>query len=102
MLPNRVSKPGPLTYESGALPIALRGPAHVSHASQPSPSGVVRWRDVAGYFQCQGVLLTSKIVGQGPTLISVGVGGGCLDFFPRLSFLFLPLSGRQNSVSNSC
>ena len=28
MLPDRVSNPGPLTYESGALPIALRGPAH--------------------------------------------------------------------------
>ena len=27
MFPDRVSKPGPLTYESGALPIALRGPA---------------------------------------------------------------------------
>ena len=27
MLPDRVSNPGPLTYESGALPIALRGPA---------------------------------------------------------------------------
>ena len=29
MLPDRVSNPGPLTYESGALPIALRGPAEV-------------------------------------------------------------------------
>ena len=28
MLPDRVSNPGPLTYESGALPIALRGQAH--------------------------------------------------------------------------
>ena len=28
MLPDRVSIPGPLTYESGALPIALRGPAY--------------------------------------------------------------------------
>ena len=28
MLPYRVSNPGPLTYESGALPIVLRGPAH--------------------------------------------------------------------------
>ena len=28
MLPDRVSNPGPPTYESGALPIALRGPAH--------------------------------------------------------------------------
>ena len=35
MLPDRVSNPGPLTYESGALPIALRGPAlaHVSNFS---------------------------------------------------------------------
>ena len=30
MLPDRVSNPGPLTYESGALPIALRGLAHYS------------------------------------------------------------------------
>ena len=28
MLPDRVSNPGPLTYESGALRIALRGPAN--------------------------------------------------------------------------
>ena len=27
MLPDRVSNPGPLTYESGALPIAPHGPA---------------------------------------------------------------------------
>ena len=27
MLPDRVSNQGPLAYESGALPIALRGPA---------------------------------------------------------------------------
>ena len=27
MLPDRVSNPGPRTYESGVLPIALRGPA---------------------------------------------------------------------------
>ena len=30
MLPDRVSNPGPLNYESGALPIALRGPANFS------------------------------------------------------------------------
>ena len=37
MLPDRVSNPGPLTYESGALPTALRGQAHAgincAHAS---------------------------------------------------------------------
>ena len=27
MLPDRVSNPGPMTYESDALPISLRGPA---------------------------------------------------------------------------
>ena len=27
MWPDRVSNPGPLTYELGALPTALRGPA---------------------------------------------------------------------------
>ena len=27
MLPDQVSNPGPLTYKSDALPIALRGPA---------------------------------------------------------------------------
>ena len=31
MWPDRVSNPGPLTYESGVLPIALRGPAHGPH-----------------------------------------------------------------------
>ena len=30
MWPDRVSNPGPLTYESGSLPTALHGPACVS------------------------------------------------------------------------
>ena len=34
MLPDRVSNPGPLTYESGALPIAQRGPAMTDAASE--------------------------------------------------------------------
>ena len=32
MLPDRVSNLGPLTYESDALPIALRGPANIGHS----------------------------------------------------------------------
>ena len=49
MLPDRVSNPGPLTYESGVLPIALRGPAfllvkstmlYLTRNSWPSYSGV--------------------------------------------------------------
>ena len=37
MLPDRVSNPGPLTYESGALPIALRGPAAKSYSAHQAP-----------------------------------------------------------------
>ena len=40
-------------------------------------------------FQCQGVVLISIIVGQGPIVLAVGAGGGCLDFFlSRVLFLF--------------
>ena len=45
MLPDRVSNPGPLTYESGVLPTALRGPASRTRAKHktrqkftPSPT----------------------------------------------------------------
>ena len=42
MLPDRVSNPGPLTYESGVLPIALRGPAPVKfHEYIPYGLGVM-------------------------------------------------------------
>ena len=34
MWPDRVSNPGPPTYESGALPIALRGPAKLRRHEQ--------------------------------------------------------------------
>ena len=46
----------------------------------------VRWCWVS--FQCRGVLLAWVKVGQGPTALAVGAGGGCLDiFFLCLSFL---------------
>ena len=39
-------------------------------------------------------------VGQGPTALVVGAGGGCLDIFSHLSFslLFLPLFGRWPDI----
>ena len=40
---------------------------------------VVRWCWVN--FQCRGVLLIWVRVGQGPTALAVGAGGGCLDIF---------------------
>ena len=40
------------------------------------------------------------IVGQGPTALAVGAGGGCLDIFLSsiISLFFLPLSGRRPDI----
>ena len=40
------------------------------------------------------------IVGQGPTVLAVGAGGGCSDIFILLYLfsLFLPLSGRWPDI----
>ena len=43
-------------------------------------------------FQCRGVLLIWIIVGQGPTALAVGAGGGCLDIFSLIYSLSAPLS----------
>ena len=58
MWPDRVSNPGPLTYESGALPTSLRAPISVhslilsSHLffsfAMPHRGGVVGWCDGPG------------------------------------------------------
>ena len=49
---------------------------------------MVRWSWVN--FQCRGVLLIWIIVGQGPTALAVGAGGGCLDVFTLIyHFSFL-------------
>ena len=44
MLPDPVSNPGPLTYESGALPIALRGPASTFGVEPLSGVDFLEWR----------------------------------------------------------
>ena len=50
---------------------------------------MVRWSWVN--FQCRGVLLVWIRVGQGPTALAVGAGGGCLDIF-SLVYPFSALS----------
>ena len=50
MWPDRVSNPGPLTYESGALPIALRGPAN-STCNIKLKLFNITWFDLAQYVQ---------------------------------------------------
>ena len=42
-------------------------------------------------FQCRGRPTISITVGQGPTALAVGAGGGCLDIF-TLIYLFSPFS----------
>ena len=49
---------------------------------------VVRWSWVN--LQCRGVLLVWIRVGQGPTTLAVGAGGGCFDIF-ALIYPFSPL-----------
>ena len=54
-------------------------------------------------FQCRGVLLIWIIVGQGPTALAVGAGGGCLDIFLSsiISLFLLPLSGRRPDIDGN-
>ena len=49
------------------------------HSSTAGGGRVVRryWEN----FQCWGVLLIWIIVGQGPIVLALGAGGGCLDIF---------------------
>ena len=55
---------------------------------------------VLGELPCRGVLLVWIRVGQGPTALAVGAGGGCLDILLSsiLSLLFLPLFGRRPDI----
>ena len=55
-------------------------------------------------FQYRGVLLVWIIVEQGPTGLTVGAGGGCLDIFSRV-YHFSPLShslsGRRPDIDRN-
>ena len=66
MLPDRVSNPGPLTYESGALPIALCGPAQTQrrhpHSQQLGSRIRTKPLSVVMYYKpCMNVWLKGKI-----------------------------------------
>ena len=50
---------------------------------------VIEWTAYDVVFQCRGVLLVWIGVGQGPTALAVGAGGGLFGhFYSNLSFLF--------------
>ena len=52
------------------------------------------------YFSLYRTVSQREIVGQGPIVLAVGAGRGCLDiFFSHLSFLFsFSLSGRRPDI----
>ena len=55
MWPDQVSNPGPLTYVSGALPTALRGPVLPSSVVFGYPLGdnqTLHWKDFVCLFHC--------------------------------------------------
>ena len=56
---------------------------------------MVRWCWVI--FLCRGVLLIRIRIRQGPTVLSVGAVGGCLDFLlsSMISLFYRPLFGRR-------
>ena len=79
--------------------LSIKTPFHYRRVSISLGGGrVVRWCWVN--FQCWGVLLIWIIVGQGPIVLAVDAGGGCLDIFLSsiISLLSLPLSGRRPDI----
>ena len=62
---------------------------------------MVRWCWVN--FQCRGVLLIWIRVGQGPSALAMGAGGGYLDILLSsiISLFFLPLSGRRPDIDGN-
>ena len=71
---------------------------HVYNQPNSFDPEVVRWCWVN--FQCRGVLLVWIRVGQGPTVLAVGAGGGLFGhFYSHLFFLlFLPLFERRPDI----
>ena len=89
------SPPSPSLWETARyrLKYCLKGPLN---PKQTTNQPILAWggrvvRRCWVNFQCRGVLLICMIVGQGPTALAVGAGGGCLDIFTLL-YPFSPLS----------
>ena len=74
------------------------GPVSILRMALSWSGRVVRWSWIN--FQVRGVLLVWIRVGQGPTALAVGAGGGCLDILLSsiLSLFFLPLFGRRPDI----
>ena len=114
MWPDRVSNPGPLTYESGALPTALRGPtqnetnlsAWYDFKSKPGKksTGSIKVQCTLqisenntnvtqNSYRDPGVLLIWIIIEQGPTSLTVGAGWFVWTFLIPFCFSLSPKDG---------
>ena len=82
----------------GCLDIFYRSKINIITIKRKQTLVVVRWCWVN--FQFRGVLLIWFGVGQGPTALTVGAGGGYSNMFvSRLSFLFsFSPSGRRPDI----
>ena len=68
MWPDRVSNPGPLVYESGALPTAMRSPAFAFHKNI-SDFAMITCLHIA-YASTFCYVLIWIVVGQRPTVLA--------------------------------
>ena len=66
MMPDWVSNPGPLTYESGALPIALRGPARNCMPSFVARIDVAHVKRFACFWQIERWSSGAMVLGKLP------------------------------------
>ena len=55
---------------------------------------------VLGKLPVRGVLVILILVGQGPTALTIGAGGGCLDILLSsiIPLFFVPLFGRRADI----
>ena len=53
---------------------------------------------VLSNFQCGGVQLIWRTIGQGSTALAVGAGGDCVSFFSPTPTFFHPLCGKRLEI----
>ena len=70
MLPDQVSNSGPLTYESGALPIALRGPAHTDREREREREFLTVKLSLSDSLDCFGVIVDTLLYSSDLNLFS--------------------------------
>ena len=86
---------GKLPVGTGSLPTTIALPDHPRLTGGRSGGAMV-----LGKLTVPGRPTLRITIGQGPTVLVVGAGGGCLDIFTLIypSLLFLPLFRRRPDI----